>query len=402
MAGQRVAGIVAEFNPFHNGHRHLIKTLRGHGYDTVVCVMSGALVQRAEPSFMAPHHRAKAALDGGADLVFRLPAPWSCATAETFARGGVELLAATGCVDTVAFGAETPDAEAFFAVADALATPAFSAALQKELQTGVSFAAARATAAERVCSGAGALLASPNNILAVEYVKALRALEQDGAPPMQPLPIQRVGAGHTGSHEGRFASAAYLRARLAAPHSGAVHRYLPTAVVPHVEHAVRQRRTADADRWSLAMLSRLRGKTAAHFLPYTGRSDGLAFRMQAATETALTLTELHDTAKTKRFAHARVRRTALWAALQLPPRPPQRPPFLHLLAASPRGLRLLGTMKQTAALPFSPSLATLEKHSQSCRQYAKLEADCQDLTALCQKQPQRCGLAYTVPLYKGQ
>lgn len=142
-----VVGVVCEYNPFHKGHEWMIEELRRQGAGAVVCVMSGPFVQRAEAACLPAHLRARAAVQSGADLVFRLPVPWACASAEKFAHGAVGLLAALGCVDTVAFGAETADTLLLQEVAEMLESSAFGTALRGELGKGGSFAAARAAAA---------------------------------------------------------------------------------------------------------------------------------------------------------------------------------------------------------------------------------------------------------------
>lgn len=165
-------GVIAEYNPFHNGHAWQLAQLRAAGAQTVAVAMSCGAVQRGELPLLPDAVRAGAALRGGADLVFALPAPWACSGAESFARAGVWLLAGAGC-DTLAFGAETPDKSLLLAAARTLLSADYTAELKRQLAAGArSFAAARAAAAEAVCPGLGLeeLLSRPNDNLAVEHL----------------------------------------------------------------------------------------------------------------------------------------------------------------------------------------------------------------------------------------
>ena len=163
----RFAGIIAEYDPFHNGHAWQLAQARALGAQRVAVAMSCGLTQRGALPLLPERVRVRAALECGADLVFALPAPWACAGAEAFARAGVHLLAATGC-DALVFGAETPDAALLLETARVLNSAAYRAALKQQLAAGArSFAAARQAAVEAVCPGTGlaALLDKPNNCL---------------------------------------------------------------------------------------------------------------------------------------------------------------------------------------------------------------------------------------------
>ena len=206
----KFAGIIAEYDPFHNGHAAQLAAVRAAGADCVaVCLSSGA-VQRGGVPILPESVRVRAALGAGADIVIALPAPYACATAEQFAAAGVQLLAALGC-DTLAFGAETPDAAALLDAAQLLLNGEINALIRKKLATGMTYAAARADAAETLRPGMGTLLRTPNNILGIEYCKAILA---QGAA-LTPLALPRLGAAHgggAGEHGGTpMASASYLR-----------------------------------------------------------------------------------------------------------------------------------------------------------------------------------------------
>ncbi len=419
-----VAGIVVEYNPFHKGHGWMIDQLRAGGIEYVVCVMSGPFVQRAEAAILPAHQRARAALAGGADLVFRLPVSWAAASAEGFARGAVGLLAALGCVDILAFGAECNDLDMLGAVVDVLCGDEFSLRLKQELAGGTAFAAARAAAADSIMPGAGAILRGPNNILAIEYLKALVAAVPQALRELMPQDVRwrvvnglfgkaadqaelfmlpepsvlpRVGAGHDGEPGGGFASAAWLRELAHRRGLPAWAPWVPPSTMPVYLKALEDGLVLDAHRFEGAMLSRLRNMGALAIGRHTGAGEGLENRLAAAARQATTLEQLYAIAKSKRFAHSRVRRLALSAALGLTPGIPVIPPWAQLLAANGRGLHLMKTIRQRALIPVSTSLSRLRGAGEAAARHVELEAAAEDLYALCLQKPQPGGGAFTQP-----
>ena len=174
----KLAGIIAEYDPFHNGHAWQLAQARALGAERVAVAMSCGLTQRGALPLLPEVVRVRAALTCGADFVFALPAPCAGAGAEAFARAGVRLLSAAGC-DTLVFGAETPDAALLMQAARVLLCADYRAALKAQLSDGArNFAAARQAAVEALCPGTplAALLDKPNNNLAVEYCKAILEL----------------------------------------------------------------------------------------------------------------------------------------------------------------------------------------------------------------------------------
>ena len=409
----RTAGIIAEYNPFHNGHAHQISRVRALGFDAVVCVMSPGVVQRGSLALMPAQVRAEAALSCGADVVLCLPAPYAAASAEAFAAAGVRALSALGCVQALCYGAETPDAAAHMRAAKALLGPAFAGHLREGFAGGLPFAAARQRAAQAVCGEAGGLLASPNDILGVEYCKAI--LMQKSA--LQPLALARRGAAHGaplgGAQAGAaapaqqtfsslraarqavgFASATALRA-LAAQHGlAALEPYVPRKALALYLRAQRQGAVLDEKSFSTALLCRLRAGRAQGFAHVRGAGEGLENRLATAVRQACTAEELLELLKTKRYATARLRRFALDAALGVPAALPSLP-YLHVLGAGEAGLAVLRKAKRTASLPLSASLAVLEKASPPAAQAAALHAAAEDFAALCLASPRPMGTAYT-------
>ena len=195
----KTAGIIAEYNPFHNGHLSQINCLKSeYGFEGIVIVMSGDFVQRGEPAILPKELRAKMAIQTGADLVFELPTLYATASAEFFAKGGISLLTKLGIADTLAFGMETPDGSALENLAAKLTclekSPDYHERLLLHMKQGKSYPLSRMLLLEEngAASEELSLLQSPNNALATEYAKALLALKS----PLALLPLKREGSGY--------------------------------------------------------------------------------------------------------------------------------------------------------------------------------------------------------------
>ena len=184
-----VIGIVCEFNPFHNGHKYLIDSVKQHG-DIVVCVMSGNFVQRAEPAIFPKDVRVKAALLNGADIVLELPFVYATASAEFFACNAVRILDAFGC-DKLAFGTEYATIEQLNKIVDTLNNDNFNDKIKKYLQNGESYASARHLALKAY--GNDFDIDMPNNILAVEYIKAIRKINSKIEPYFHSFSFSNYG-----------------------------------------------------------------------------------------------------------------------------------------------------------------------------------------------------------------
>ena len=378
----KFAGIIAEYDPFHNGHAWQLAQAKALGAERVAVAMSCSLVQRGALPLLPEAVRTRSALTCGADLVFALPAPCACAGAEAFARAGVALLAAAGC-DGLVFGAETPDAALLMEAAELLDSGSYRAALKAQLAGGArSFAAARQTTAAKLASDerVAALLDKPNNNLAVEYCRAIRSL----APRMEAYPLPRQGANHgeaLHSAHRQFASASALRKLWAEGGADAVAPYVPEAVFPLYQEAYA------AGRCELALLrSACRGK--APFADIRGVSEGLEHRLEAAVRTSTTYDELLDALTTVRYPRARMRRLAMDAALGCTADSlPALPPYLHLLGGKKDALPLL----KNCTLPVSHSLARLRESGEACARMAEAQLAAADFGALCRVSPEAMG-----------
>lgn len=383
------AGIIAEYNPFHKGHLWQIDELRRRGAKTVTIVMGGDFSQRGRPAAFSKFTRAQAALRCGADLVVELPLFWAAASAPDFAFGGIYLLKALGCVDTLSFGAEQADPARLYALADLLAREDFDAALKAELSLGGSYPAARAAVAERFLPGSAALLAAPNNILGIAYLRAAASL--GWAPELACLP--RQGAAHDAPEAADgFASASALRKALFCGDLAALRRYVPQEAFALYQADLASGAIYSEDAFSRSLLTVIRTADPARFArcPSAG-GEGLAHLLASAANKAATAEELYTLLKSKRYTHARVRRLALEAYLGIDDTLPGAPPFLRVLGASEAGLGLLRQAKTTAALPLAFSLADAARLSPEAERIAALTARGDALYGLCLAAPRPAG-----------
>lgn len=390
----KIAGIIAEYNPFHSGHAYHIAQTRSAGATHIVAVMSGNFVQRGEPAILEKHARAEMAMRGGVDLVLELPIPWCCARAQDFARAGISLLHAMGCVDLLSFGSECGKTDLLRQMAEDLESPRMSACLRGYLDEGLSLPAAREKAAAQ-CLGdeTASLLRGANDALALEYLRALRALHS----PIVPLAVGRIGAQHDeAKSKGGFCSASHVR-RLLLQNDAQWRESLPA---PSAEILLREieRERAPISYRALepAVLAQLRRLTPADFARLPDISEGLEYRLYDAARSAISLETLFAAAKTKRYTHARIRRLMLHAFLGITRESTaMSPPYLRVLGFNERGREILRRMRSTAKLPVVMRASDIRALSPTAQYIYRLGASTTDLFALAMPKSRPCGMEQT-------
>lgn len=382
-------GIIAEFNPLHKGHEHLLREAKKHG--TVVCVLSGNFVQRGDTAIVEKRERVKMALASGADIVLELPVSWSMSTAQNFALGGISLLKAAGC-DKIIFGSECGSAEKLIKTAELLASPEFSEELEKELKKGVTFAAAREKAAVKLGAEKG-ILSKPNNNLAIEYITAARGLGY--APEF--LTVKRKGAEHDSAEIDEFVSASLLRERIHNNDFSLAKEFMSEAAFSHLEES----KISDIKRLDRAILAVLRTRSLEELERLPDMSEGLHNKLFAAIKTAKSVDELCEAVKTKRYTLARVRRAVLSAFLGLDNEFFMKSvPYLRVLGFNKTGEKFLKSEIKKSALPIIVRAADIKKAPPEAAKVFETEARATDLFALSTKTPLVCGLEYTAKLIK--
>ena len=332
----KTVGIICEYNPLHKGHvkqfsqiRHLL------GEETaIVCLMSGNFVQRGMPAIVDKSLRAKAAIQSGADLVLELPITYALSSAEGFAAGGVRILG--NFCDYLCFGAETADETALMQAASALLSDSFPPLLRAQLEYGKSFPAARQAAMEEMGID-GALLETPNNILAIEYCKAI--LSQGCA--MKPLPIHRGGSYHDELPDEENPSATAVRKLML--DSRDFKSLVPGCAWDIFSNAALHIMGAG----ERAVLSKLRTMTDAEFeaLPYG--SEGLWRKFMHACRSEATLEGIIAATKSKRYTRTRIDRMIMCAYLGITLQDILSPvPYIRVLAFNDRGRIALKAARQ--------------------------------------------------------
>lgn len=363
----KIAGIIAEYNPFHCGHRYQIDCLRRQGVTHVVAVMSPNVVQRGELAVFSKWARAGAALAHGVDLVVELPALWANASAERFAQAGVSLLHSMGCVDVLGFGSECGDLSLLERAALACCDREVDRELRRNLGSGVPYHAARERAVEsRFGREVSNVLSRPNDILAVEYLKALRKLSST----IKPLLVQRRGAEHDGSEtEGAFASASLLRRWLEEGELSQLRPFVPDSAWDiYREEWECGRAPALLKRVESALLYRLRTMGPKEFALLPDVSEGLEYRLAEAARNARDLQGFYSAAKTKRYTHSRLRRIAMAAVLGMTADDFLLcPEYLRILGMNRRGEEITNRIKRSGSLPLESSFARLAKESRAAQ-----------------------------------
>ena len=357
----KIAGITAEYNPLHDGHQyHIRKTRQCTGADAIIALISSNFTQRGEPSIVDKRARAIIATACGADLVLELPCAFSCRNAGIFANAAVDILSATGVVNVISFGTEAGDGgvKTFEEIARVLNDEPveFKETLKKNLDEGHSFVQSRSIALDELIPGALALLSTPNNNLALAYIK--RIMEKKYA--METLHIQREG---TGFHEkeskpGEFASASSVRAMIEREGAEAARGSIPDVCADILSaeigggHAV----IGSGRLWRAVKQAALRS-SRDDMSDIAEMREGMENRMRRAAYEASSLDEFVDFCTSRRYTAGRIKRYCVHLLLNLRDGRSKKfqergPAYIRALAANSVGREVLRLMRKRATLPL--------------------------------------------------
>lgn len=349
----KTVGIIAEYNPFHNGHCLQIQEIRRHFPNAgIVVAMSGSFTQRGTVAILDKWRRAEAAVRHGASLVLELPTVFSTRSAQYFAEGGVRLLDRLGVVDVLTFGSECENLETLVRLADEIDANQQSVVLKNRLQKGGSYAAAitEATAPD-------ADIRQPNVILAVEYLRAIRRFHAN----FSPMPLPRFSAGHHNPaipSEGIFpvASASAIRAALTKGNERDALRAVPEDVGTMLSDA-RTHGYSDMEHLFRPLLVKLLTASSENLRSNLGVNEGIENRIRRAALAAHSYSELTEAVQSKRYPFARIRRLLLHILLFLTTETANRfndagPLYARILAFDNRGRRMLRTAREHANIPI--------------------------------------------------
>lgn len=390
-----ICGIIAEFNPFHNGHKYIIDTVKAQG-DAVVCVIGDDFTQRGDTALITKYKRAEAALKCGADLCLLLPVPWSVSGAENFALGGISILKNLGCVDKIAFGSECGDIKRLIRVAKAAHGEALTPLLQSHLATGKSFASARQSALFELIGNDAAVLSNANDTLATEYINAAERLGFSA----EFFAVTRCGGTHdSNTAENNFLSASAIRAAVLCGNTESIKTYMPEESYKILGEAVKNGDYSDISNIETAILSHLRRLSTEDIKSLPDVGEGLENRILKAVKTAKTLDECYSLIKTKRYTLARIRRIVLSAFLGIEKDMAKNAvPYIKVLGFNKTGEEIIKNAKADVPLILKGNdYQNLDGFAKKCFRMQNIASDIYSLS-LKEKKP--CGNEFTARLIK--
>lgn len=323
--------IICEFNPFHSGHEYLISEVKKQEFQNVICIMSGSFTQNAKPSYFNKELRAKSAILSGASAVIELPAAYSVNVGEKFARGGVKIAASIKEVDTLAFGCtcENPDILIRIAETQVNRSDELQAVLREKLDSGMSFASAYASATASIMNSDEAYqaLSEPNNMLGVQYLKAI--ISENLA--IKPLFIKRIGAGYNDKTLGNeFVSATAIRNALR-NNDDAAYGYLPFL---RDEYRANVQFSPNMQVYNALLLNAIKNASPDYLASLEDCSEGIERRLLSAAESECDLLEVLAKAKTKRYTYRRLERLCFQALIGQTKQTEYSPLYTRLLAVN--------------------------------------------------------------------
>jgi predicted nucleotidyltransferase len=366
----RAVGLVTEYNPFHNGHlHHLQESRKAADAEVAVAVMSGHFLQRGEPALVDKWVRARMALAAGVDVVVELPFPWACNSAPRFAEGAVRSLDALGGIGALCFGSEAGELGGLQGCADLLVRheDELGRRTASLLRSGLTYPEARAQVLAPLADAAALaeLLRTPNNILGIEYLKALR---QAGSP-MRPLTIRRIGAGyHDVEAVGAIASATGIRRLLA--EGDAVAHLLPEPVHAILHQALAGGRTVDEDILHRLLLARI-GRGAASLAALYQVEEGIENRLAETADISYSYRDLVDAVKARHLTRTRIQRLLCYILNEVEREEMEAflaagPLYLHLLGCTQKGRAFLAGCRKRLSLPLIANYSRLHAALKHC------------------------------------
>lgn len=385
----KICAVISEFNPFHNGHKYLLSALRSRGNTHIVAIMSTYFTQRGDVASVRPAERTRMALSAGTDLVIGLPTCFSLSPAEIFAKGAAYLIKSMGCVDSLGFGSECENIKDLIGVSQKL-DRLDSNLIKKLLKDGVTYSKARQQALEYVCnSGFSDVISRPNNILAVEYIRALEHFNLNLNLELVP----RKNAQHDDNFSyGTVASSSFIRDKILK--NEPFKNYMP----PHASTILTNelntlRAPAHIKTGERAVLAFLRMLTPPDLANIQDVSEGLENRIYQAIRQATSIEELYALIKTKRYTMARIRRIVLSAFLGLNKEIQNTfPPYIRVLGFNKSGSEVLKKMKATASLPIITKYSeVLKSNDEKIKKFFNMESKVGDLYSLFTPKISKCG-----------
>ena len=369
----KVLGIIAEYNPFHNGHiYHINKSKQIANAEFTVAVIGGNFTQRGEPSLIDKWSKAKSALLGGVDLVLELPVLYSISSAENFAEGAIKILDSLGIVDDISFGTETSDITILNAFAEVLYREPkdFKNILSHELSKGLSYPKARENALMLYLNDVrkySNILSSPNNILGIEYLKAL----QKNKSSINPIAIKRAKSLHNDtSISGTITSSTAIRNAMANKNTFNLNRVMPEYSYSTLKDNVVQRHTIQGlSTFDKENLYRLRKMPVEKISNLQDVSEGLEHSIKKAADSCNTVAELMNIVSSKRYTGTRIQRILLYSLLDITKKDIEMSkrivPYARILGFNEKGKYLISeSVRVNRKINF---VASVKKFTTECK-----------------------------------
>ncbi|MBR4892504.1 MAG: nucleotidyltransferase [Clostridia bacterium] len=350
----KIAGIIAEYNPFHNGHLYQIeKTKKELGIDFIVAVMSGDFVMRGEPALYNKFLRAKMAAENGVDLVIELPAPYALSSAEFFAEGSVKLLNSLNIVDYLSFGSESGNIEKLKSIAEKLNSEKIKSKIIKNQKKGIPVYEA---ISEEFSDSDKEILKTPNNILAINYIKALLKTKSK----ITPYTLERIKTGYNDLEtKDGFASATGIRERLR--NNEDISPFMPKKAFKLSDNVL----PVFEEEFDKVITYILRVKESEELLKYPDVSEGLENLIAEASRNAFGVKEVAEYIKSKRYTYTRIKRILFNILCDIKKEEREKDPqYARVLAFNENGKKLIGELNKKSLIPVitNPTKEHYEKY----------------------------------------
>lgn len=394
----KIAGIIAEYNPFHKGHLYQIEKTREMGATHIVCILGGNFTQRGEASSVSKIAKAKMALSCGADLVVELPHAYTISSAPDFALGGVKLLENLGCVDMLSFGSESGNIEELNNLAKLLCD--LEGELNFGMEQGRGFASARQTLLyEKGYKNEGDIISHPNNILALEYLLALKKI----GSKITPVTLSRKGANYDDKvpNDTDIASATAIRDIIKNNPSDA-EKYMPKGAFLLLKEEVEKGRVPiNYNLLNVAILSRLRTLTPEQIEGIMGVSEGLQNRIYKEIRQCTSVEQIVENITTKRYTSSRIRRILISGATGVTKEllEGKETPYIRVLGRNEKGDEILKKAKKTTKNPIVQRGADISMLGQKAAEFFCVECNATDLYSMGFTEMGNCDLEYTENIY---
>ena len=408
----KICGIVAEYNPFHNGHKYQIEqTKKLTNCDCVIAVMSGNFIQRGLPALFDKWTRAKMAIENGVDIVIELPACYATSSAEFFAHGAVGIIDALNCVDVISFGSKYNDVEVLKRIASVLHSEPeeYKKLLQKELKKGTSYPIARSNALKNFLKKEfnskllEEILLDSNNILAIEYLKALLTYDS----PITPCAIERIGGDYNSTNVvGNICSATGIREMLQNNNLERLPDVVPEKTLEIIEKELTLGKAPmTINNFEKEILLLLRKLSTDELFQISDVTEGLENVLKKSANEAFEIDSLIEKIKTKRYTKPRVQRilihTLLGIKKNILQEQKETPQYARILAFSKTGKKMIPELVKKSRIPIVTSVNKFIKNStDSQKEMLTLDILATDIYSLGYQIPtfRKTNLDYTVPM----